>query len=134
MKTALNWWIISQVTFKPCELFHLAYKSSEEATYIKHAERMKRQRMMALGEAPLEATYDHNPRIQQNQEIFSLPDSDETRSRHARRKQQPQPKVKFNQDFFSAKAHQKAKSKKRWKMPPWGSHVSKINKLRVIGE
>ena len=104
MKTALNWWIISQVTFRPCELFHLAYKSSEEATYIKHAERM-----MALGEAPLEATYDHNPRIQQNQEIFSLPDSDETRSRHARRKQQPQPKVKFNQEFFSAKAHQESK-------------------------
>lgn len=90
-----------------------AYKSSEEATYIKHAERMKRQRMMALGEAPLEATYDHNPRIQQNQEVFSLSDSDERRSRHVRRKEQKQPKVKFNQEFFSAKAHQKAKGKKR---------------------
>ena len=98
--------------FKPCELFHPAYKSSEEATYIKHAERMKRQRMMALGEAPLEATYDQNPRIQQNQEVFSLSDSDERRSRHVRRKEQKQPKVKFNQEFFSAKAHQKAKSKK----------------------
>lgn len=103
--------------FKPSELFHTAYKSSEEATYIKHAETMKRQRMMALGEAPLEATYDQNPRIQQNQEIFSLPDRSERRNGRGRRKEQAQrgrnePKVKFNQEFFSAKAHQKAKSRK----------------------
>ena len=115
--------------FKPCELFHPAYKSSEEATYIKHAEKMKRQRMMALGEAPLEATYDHNPRIQKNQEIFSLTDNDERRSRHARRKEQTQPKVKFNQEFFSAKAHQKSKIKKSWTMP-----LGLPCELFVIGE
>jgi len=103
--------------FKPSELFHAAYKSAEEATHIKHAERMKRQRMMALGEAPVEPTYDHNPRIEQNQEIFSLPDSNERRHKRGRRKEQTakgrnEPKVKFNQEFFSAKAHQKAKSGK----------------------
>lgn len=93
-------------------MFHPAYKSSEEATYIKHAEKMKRQRMMALGEAPLEATYDHNPRIEQNQEIYTLPDSNERRSRHGRQRGRNEPKVKFNQEFFSAKAHQKAKTRK----------------------
>ena len=103
--------------FKSSELFHAAYKSSEQATYIKHAERVKRQRMMAMGEAPLEATYEHNPRIQQNLEIFSLPDSSERRNRRGKLKEQTQkgrnkPKVKFNQEFFSAKAHQKAKSRK----------------------
>lgn len=95
-------------------LFHPAYKSSEEATYIKHAEKTKRQRMMALGEAPLEAMYDNNPRVKQNLEIFSLPESSERRNRHRGRKEQTrkEPKVKFNQEFFSAKAHQKAKSRK----------------------
>jgi len=96
--------------FKPSELFHTAYKSSEEATYIKHAEKMKRQRMKALGEAPLEETYDQNPRIQQNKEVYSLPDSSEKRKGRGRGRNEP--KVKFNQEFFSAKAHQKAKSRK----------------------
>ena len=73
--------------------------------------------MMAMGEAPLEATYEHNPRIQQNQEIFSLPDSSERRNVHGRRREQTakgrsERKVKFNQEFFSAKAHQRAKSRK----------------------
>ena len=72
---------------------------------------MKRQRMMALGEAPLQETYDHNPRIQQNQEIFSLPGGSERRKGRGRRKEQTE-RVKFNQEFFSAKAHQKAKSRK----------------------
>lgn len=80
---------------------------------------MKRQRMKALGEAPLEPTYEFNPRIEQNQEIFSLPDNSEKsgKRRNRRRKEQtPQgrnePKVKFNQEFFSAKTHQKAKTEK----------------------
>ncbi|KAL9975124.1 hypothetical protein ACROYT_G012242 [Oculina patagonica] len=95
------------------------YKSSQEATYIRHAENMKRQRMKALGEAPLEPTYEFNPRIEQNQEVFSLPDNSErsNKRRNRRRKEQtPQgrnePKVKYNQEFFSAKTHQKAKSEK----------------------
>lgn len=33
---------------------------------------MKRQQAKALGKAPLEPTYEHNPRIQHNQEVFSL--------------------------------------------------------------
>jgi hypothetical protein len=32
---------------------------------------MKRQKAKALGTAPLEPTYDHNPRIKHNQQIFA---------------------------------------------------------------
>lgn len=74
--------------FKFCELFYLVYKSLEEVIYIKYVERMKRQRMMVLGEVFLEVIYDYNFRIQQNQEVFSLLDSDERRSRYVRWKEQ----------------------------------------------
>ena len=39
---------------------------------LKHMEKMKRQRQQALGEAPLQPTYEFNPRIKHNQEIFNL--------------------------------------------------------------
>lgn len=85
---------------------------------------MKTQRMKALGEAPLEPTYEFNPRIEQNQEIFSLPENSEksNRRRNRRRKEHTpkepsQPRVKYNQEFFSAKTHQKAKSEKLKNVP-----------------
>ena len=83
---------------------------------------MKRQRLKALGEAPLEATYEFNPRIEQNQEILSLSDSEKksdkrgrNRRRMLERLEKPVPqtdlRIKFNQEYFSAKAHQQAKEK-----------------------
>lgn len=72
-----------------------------------------------MGDAPLEPTYEFNPRIEQNQEILSLSNDDrksKKRGRNRRRVEEKQTqrndlRVKFNQEFFSAKAHQKAKAK-----------------------
>ena len=100
---------------------------------------MKRQRLKALGEAPLEATYEFNPRIEQNQEILSLSDSEKksdkrgrNRRRMLERLEKPAPqtdlRIKFNQEYFSAKAHQQAKEKE-WKCKGeqslWGSQSGK---------
>lgn len=98
------------------------YKNSQEVSQLKHEEKMKRQRLKAMGEAPLEATYEFNPRIEQNQEIFNLSDSEKksdkrgrNRRRMLERLEKPAPqtdlRVKFNQEYFSAKAHQQAKKK-----------------------
>ena len=74
---------------------------------------MKVQRQKALGDAPLEPTYEFNPRIKENQETFSLLNDDENHNkRRIRRRKEQQKKVKYNQQFFSAKTHQKAKSGK----------------------
>ena len=101
---------------------------------------MKRQRLKALGEAPLEATYEFNPRIEQNQEILSLSDSEKksdkrgrNRRRMLERLEKPAPqtdlRIKFNQEYFSAKAHQQAKEKE-WKCKGeqslWGSQSGKL--------
>ncbi|XP_001639327.3 mitochondrial inner membrane protein OXA1L isoform X2 [Nematostella vectensis] len=47
------------------------YKNAKEEAYVKHHEKMKRQKEKALGTAPLETTYEHNPRIKHNQEVFA---------------------------------------------------------------
>ncbi|XP_031569385.1 mitochondrial inner membrane protein OXA1L-like [Actinia tenebrosa] len=48
------------------------YQSAQESAYVKHHEKMKRQKAKAVGTAPLEPTYENNPRIKHNQEIFSI--------------------------------------------------------------
>ncbi|CAH3154173.1 unnamed protein product [Pocillopora meandrina] len=98
------------------------FQNSQEEGKLRHAEKMKKQRLKALGEAPLETTYEFNPRIEQNQEIFSLSDSEKksdkrgrNRRRMLERLEKPAPqtdlRIKFNQEYFSAKAHQQAKEK-----------------------
>jgi len=96
------------------------YKNSQEVAYIRHAEKMKQQRMKALGEAPLEPTYELNPRIKQNMEMFQSglqnkdaeayqPDSEAGISVQQGFKDPDfKPKrVKFNQEIFSGKMKKK---------------------------
>lgn len=52
--------------------FFPGYESAQENAYVKHHEKMKRQKDKAVGSAPLEPTYENNPRIKHNQEIFSI--------------------------------------------------------------
>ena len=57
-----------QITYSSSQ----GYTNSQEAAYIRHAEKMKQQRQKALGEAPLEPTYEFNPRIKENMECSKV--------------------------------------------------------------
>ena len=86
---------------------------------------MKRQRQKALGEAPLEPTYELNPRIKQNMEMFQdlrneYAQSDqsamETIIPGQREVKDPNFKprrVKFNQEIFSGAMSRQAKKQKQ---------------------
>ncbi|XP_068721903.1 mitochondrial inner membrane protein OXA1L-like [Montipora capricornis] len=101
------------------------YTNSQEVAYIKHAEKMKRQRQKALGEAPLEPTYELNPRVKQNMEIFQSVQNEYGQSHQstidAGSPGQPEVKdpdfkpkrVKFNQDIFSGAMSRQAKKEKQ---------------------
>ena len=102
--------------------YFLGYKNSQEVAYIKHAEKMKHQRQKALGEAPLEPTYEFNPRIKENLEMFQSIQSkdaqpDQPSSEPGMPVQQafkPDPnfkpkRVKFNQEIFSGMMRKRAK-------------------------
>ncbi|XP_073233175.1 mitochondrial inner membrane protein OXA1L-like [Porites lutea] len=99
------------------------YKNSQEVAYIKHAEKMKHQRQKALGEAPLEPTYEFNPRIKANMEMFhddaqadQLNDNLGIPGQKAYVDPDFKPKrVKFNQEIFSAQMHRKVKKEQRKK-------------------
>ena len=104
--------------------FYIAgYKNSQEVAYIKHAEKMKHQRQKALGEAPLEPTYEFNPRIKANMEMFhddaqadQLNDNLGIPGQKAYVDPDFKPKrVKFNQEIFSAQMHRKVKKEQRKK-------------------
>ena len=81
--------------------------------------------MKALGETPLEPTYEFNPRIEQNQELFNLPEKNERGNRNKKRRKNKRRieeipkelKVQFNQQLFSAKTHQKGRSEKLKDVP-----------------
>ncbi|KAK3716090.1 hypothetical protein QZH41_019640 [Actinostola sp. cb2023] len=47
------------------------YTNAQDSAHVKHHEKMKRQKAKAIGTAPLEPTYEHNPRIKHNQQVFS---------------------------------------------------------------
>ena len=86
---------------------------------------MKRQRQKALGEAPLEPTYELNPRIKQNMEMFQSVQNEYGQSHQstieAGSPGQPEVKdpdfkpkrVKFNQDIFSGAMSRQAKKEKQ---------------------
>ena len=86
---------------------------------------MKHQRQKALGEAPLEPTYDFNPRIKQNMEMFqSLQNKSAQADQLENEPGSPGQKVyvdpdfkpkrvKFNQEIFSAQMNRKVKKEQR---------------------
>ncbi|KAK2554470.1 Mitochondrial inner membrane protein OXA1L [Acropora cervicornis] len=101
------------------------YTNSQEAAYIRHAEKMKQQRQKALGEAPLEPTYELNPRIKENMEMFeSLQDKS---AQTAQSYSDPgasgrqvgngadfkSRRVRFNQEIFSGTMSRQAKKEKQ---------------------
>ena len=119
--------LFSQADKRGCSLnpaFYFAgYKNSQEVAYIKHAEKMKHQRQKALGEAPLEPTYEFNPRIKANMEMFhddaqadQLNNNLGIPGQKAYMDPDFKPKrVKFNQEIFSAQMHRKVKKEQRKK-------------------
>lgn len=107
----------------PC--FYLAgFKNSQEVAYIRHAEKMKHQRQKALGEAPLEPTYEFNPRIRENMEIFRTSEKESVQPDQLDESGMPaQPvardpnfkpkRVKFNQEIFSGMMHRQAQKQRQ---------------------
>lgn len=115
---------VVHVAYIPPFVF-IGYKNSQEVAYIKHAEKMKHQRQKALGEAPLEPTYELNPRIKQNLEMFqqtfqsnnaqaNQPDNEPgTPGQQVLKDPEFKPKrVKFNQEIFSGAMHRKVKKER----------------------
>lgn len=100
------------------------FKNSQEVAYIRHAEKMKHQRQKALGEAPLEPTYEFNPRIRENMEIFRTSEKESVQPDQLDESGMPaQPvardpnfkpkRVKFNQEIFSGMMHRQAQKQRQ---------------------
>ena len=46
------------------------YKNAMSMAQVKHDEKMKEKRYKQLAEGPIQQTYDYNPRVAQNEQLF----------------------------------------------------------------